>query len=164
MSGCDAVTVEQEAGKLFRFIPWSKVSYEALVTHTGALAGNTEVDRTLYGLTCHAVVGGVDAFVSHSWHDDADDKWRKLSGWCQNFRGSEGTDPRLWLDKYCVDQNNLTTNLRCLPVFLSGCARLLVLWGPTYSSRLWFGCCEDGFCKIGFSVGPYWVKSNYLVN
>ena len=40
-------------------------------------------------------------------------------------------------------------SLAALPVFLSGCQELLVLLGPTYSSRLW--CCVElfTFLKMG---------------
>ena len=37
----------------------------------------------------------------------------------------------------CIDQLNIEKSLACLPVFLAGCKQLLVLAGPTYTSRLW---------------------------
>lgn len=37
----------------------------------------------------------------------------------------------------CIDQDNIESSLHCLPVFLSGCQSLLVLHGPSYTSRLW---------------------------
>ena len=40
-------------------------------------------------------------------------------------------------DKACIDQTNINSDLRCLPIFLSGCRSLVVLAGPTYSQRLW---------------------------
>ena len=40
-------------------------------------------------------------------------------------------------DKACIDQLNIDESLKCLPVFLSGCQQLLLLVGPTYTSRLW---------------------------
>ena len=43
----------------------------------------------------------------------------------------------LLLPGQCIDQDNIEVNLRCLPVFLSGCKSLLVLAGSTYTSRLW---------------------------
>ena len=43
----------------------------------------------------------------------------------------------MWIDKCCIDQTDIETNLSCLPVFLAGCERLLVLCGETYSKRLW---------------------------
>ena len=43
----------------------------------------------------------------------------------------------LWLDKACIDQQNISASLACLPVFLSGCKQLLIVPGPTYVHRLW---------------------------
>ena len=37
----------------------------------------------------------------------------------------------------CIDQQNISASLACLPVYLSGCKELLILAGPTYASRLW---------------------------
>ena len=37
----------------------------------------------------------------------------------------------------CIDQQNVSASLACLPVYLAGCKRLLVLAGPTYIERLW---------------------------
>ena len=45
-------------------------------------------------------MGGVDAFISHSWRDSADLKWDKLTLWAQ----TTGKDPLMWLDKACIDQ------------------------------------------------------------
>merc|ERR1712228_655230 len=41
------------------------------------------------------------------------------------------------MGKCCIDQNNIQWDLRCLPIFLSGCKRMVVFCGPTYLSRLW---------------------------
>merc|ERR1712079_1000768 len=43
----------------------------------------------------------------------------------------------IWFDKACIDQNSIEIDLLSLPLFLSGCKKLLVLLGPTYLSRLW---------------------------
>jgi hypothetical protein len=40
-------------------------------------------------------------------------------------------------DKACIDQMNIDESLQSLPVFLSACRQLVVLAGPTYTSRLW---------------------------
>jgi len=52
----------------------------------------------------------------------------------------------LWLDKACIDQSDITESLLCLPVYLSYCQKLLVLAGPTYSSRLW--CVLELYCFV----------------
>ena len=47
----------------------------------------------------------------------------------------------LWLwccrDKLCIDQDNINRALRCLPVFVFSCNRLMILAGNTYCDRLW---------------------------
>ena len=48
---------------------------------------------------------------------------------------------RLLTPKACIDQLDLDTSLACLPIFLTGCEHLLVLLGPTYTSRLWVRVC-----------------------
>ena len=37
----------------------------------------------------------------------------------------------------CIDQLNIDASLACLPIFLSGCKKLLMLVGSTYVTRLW---------------------------
>ena len=37
----------------------------------------------------------------------------------------------------CIDQSNIAEALALLPIFLSGCQRLLVVAGRTYTERLW---------------------------
>ena len=48
-------------------------------------------------------------------------------------------------------------NLRCLPIFLTGCTSLLVLAGPSYPSRLW--CCMELFIfmRMGGNFGEITV-------
>merc|ERR1711970_786556 len=41
------------------------------------------------------------------------------------------------IDKLCIDQTNIERDLRCLPIYLGGCRRLVILSGPSYMSRLW---------------------------
>ena len=80
----------------------------------------------------------MDAFLSHSWHDNADLKWSMLQEWREEFKSiNGGREPRLWIDKYCIDQNNIDESLACLPVYLAGCKQLVVLCGATNLERLW---------------------------
>jgi hypothetical protein len=37
----------------------------------------------------------------------------------------------------CIDQDNISRALRCLPVFVFSCNRLMILAGNTYCDRLW---------------------------
>merc|ERR1711957_712437 len=84
-----------------------------------------------------ANLGEVDAFLSHSWSDASDVKWNALQMWHVEFRHEHGRDAKVWIDKFCIDQRNIKDNLRCLPVFLSGCTQLVIAQGSTYLSRLW---------------------------
>merc|ERR1711957_782358 len=49
-------------------------------------------------------------------------------------------------DKLCIDQTDIQTDLRCLPIFLAGCNGLLIVSGLTYTSRLW--CCVELFVYV----------------
>jgi len=103
----------------------------------GMLASNGP-DPALFSLSQAASLGAVDAFLSHSWHDDPPAKWAALQVWREQFKAEHGgREPLLWLDKVCLDQTNIEESLQCLPVFLSGCNQLLVLAGKTYLTRLW---------------------------
>ena len=83
-------------------------------------------------------IGEIDAFLSHSWHDDPHCKWKCLVAWARLFHGQQGRTPILWLDKACLIQSaDLDAQLACLPVFLSGCRQLVVLAGPTFTERIW---------------------------
>lgn len=107
---------------------------------------DNEPDPALFERSKPAQVGEVDAFVSHSWHDDARDKFSALQAWGDEFRAAHGRWPTVWLDKACIDQANLVDDLVCLPVFLAACNELLVLAGPTWSSRLW--CIVELLCFV----------------
>jgi len=82
-------------------------------------------------------LGDIDAFFSHSWHDDCEVKWQAMQQWRDDFVAEHGREPRVWIDKWCIDQHHIETDLRCLPVFLSGCQKFVVFCGPTYLNRLW---------------------------
>jgi len=135
--------VMQQAEQRFRSIDLSKLSSEDL--------WDNAPDPRLNALAEPTKLGSCDAFVSHSWHDDAAAKWEALQEWRSWFRAKHGREPRVWLDKLCIDQNNIEADLRCLPVSLSGCKSLLVLYGPTYLSRLW--CVIEIFTYIMMGGG-----------
>eukprot|EP00931_Biecheleriopsis_adriatica_P035229 TRINITY_DN2027_c0_g1_i4.p1 TRINITY_DN2027_c0_g1~~TRINITY_DN2027_c0_g1_i4.p1 ORF type:complete len:523 (+),score=52.65 TRINITY_DN2027_c0_g1_i4:183-1571(+) len=105
---------------------------ELAPTHMSSSAG-----PTLYGRSLPITYGKCDAFISHSWHDDEDAKWSAMRSWQERFVAEHGRQPTVWIDKHCIDQTNLEYDLRCLPIFISGCDRLVVLCGTTYLSRLW---------------------------
>ena len=122
--------VQGTAKKLFCGVPLDKV--------VKADMARSEPDPTLIQKTVPATLGQVDAFLSHSWHDDSELKWDQLQAYREDFKqANNGQEPLVWIDKYCLDQNNLKEGLMCLPVFLAGCNSLLVLAGTTYPRRLW---------------------------
>eukprot|EP00929_Paragymnodinium_shiwhaense_P111339 TRINITY_DN7926_c0_g1_i1.p1 TRINITY_DN7926_c0_g1~~TRINITY_DN7926_c0_g1_i1.p1 ORF type:complete len:373 (+),score=39.93 TRINITY_DN7926_c0_g1_i1:1273-2391(+) len=88
--------------------------------------------RSLCPLSCQVRLGCCDAFVSHSWHDHAETKWRAMQSWRASFHIVTNLEPVIWFDKACIDQSNIEDDLRFLPVFVSGCKELLILCGPSY--------------------------------
>jgi hypothetical protein len=76
------------------------------------------------------------AFVSHSWRDDPTEKWRALQAWRESFVRENGREPTIWIDRCCLDPDQLSAVLPCLPVFAAACDKMLVLRGSTYLNRL----------------------------
>jgi hypothetical protein len=125
------------AARNFRAQPLSTLAREELMENTP--------DPSLHAKTIPAELGNVDAFASHSWSDDGGAKFDGIHEWASELGkdGEEATekldfDVLIWLDKACIDQSCIDTALAGLPVFLAGCKQLLVLAGPTYTSRLWW--------------------------
>jgi len=104
---------------------------------TAADMANCIPDPALAVLTEQGMLGDVDAFISHSWHDDPAKKWKALQEWRAEFKRQKGREPRLWIDKYSIDQKCIDESLACLPVYLVGCKQLVILCGRTYLQRLW---------------------------
>jgi hypothetical protein len=124
--------------ELFRKLPFSRLTPEDLPGTSKVLGGSSngmsaaaQPTKELSEKTEKANLHEVDAFISHSWSDDGDAKYARMKEW------AAGRDVSIWLDKACLDQQDITKSLAGLPVFLSGCKQLLVLAGPTYASRLW---------------------------
>lgn len=98
-------------------------------------------DPSLHALaTPCSTLGDVDAFISHSWLDDPREKWAALQKWVGDFRAKFGREPRIWIDKWCMDQDRLEEDLPCIPLFLCGCRRIVVLAGASYLQRRWCVC------------------------
>jgi len=98
---------------------------------------DSEPGGDMFGRTLSERLHNCDAFISHSWHDSAAEKWAAMQRWRDGFLTLESREPTIWFDKCCIDQRKIEADLRCLPVFLSGCRRLVVFCGPTYLKRLW---------------------------
>jgi hypothetical protein len=128
----DEEAVREASQKGFRYVFLSDLAYDDLAAAT---AGTRSQD--VFQRSQRALLGEIDAFVSHSWHDDARAKWDALQTWCILFRKKHGREPKLWLDFCCIDQCDIEAGVRCLPIYLAGCRELLVIAGPTYVRRLW---------------------------
>lgn len=89
-----ASSLKRGAKMAFRYVTLGDggVTFEDLFSN--------KADSKVYAKSHPATMGGVDAFVSHSWSDDPVAKWAALERWRSAFkqRGS-GREPRLWLDK-----------------------------------------------------------------
>ena len=66
-----------------------------------------------------------------------------------------------WLDKVCIDQNNIGDGLKVLPVNVMACKKMLVLCGPTYTQRLW--CAWELFTLFSFSSFKQAVSRVHIV-
>eukprot|EP00931_Biecheleriopsis_adriatica_P083473 TRINITY_DN5705_c0_g1_i15.p1 TRINITY_DN5705_c0_g1~~TRINITY_DN5705_c0_g1_i15.p1 ORF type:complete len:500 (-),score=64.46 TRINITY_DN5705_c0_g1_i15:178-1632(-) len=142
LAGRDVEQVLQQARSTFRYVLASKVSREDLA--------DSKPNPALMAYTEKAMVGEVDAFISHSWHDEPDAKWDGLQLWRKEFVEQHDREPKLWIDKYCIDQNDIEESLACLPVYLAGCKNLVIFFGATYLQRLW--CLVEVFTFLEMGV------------
>mmetsp|Transcript_13037 Transcript_13037/g.31096 ORF Transcript_13037/g.31096 Transcript_13037/m.31096 type:complete len:752 (+) Transcript_13037:78-2333(+) len=79
----------------------------------------------------------IDFFVSHSWADNGEKKFRALKYLASEFHLQHGRYPTFWVDKFCIDQRRIEDGLRVLPVNVMACSKVLILCGPSYPTRLW---------------------------
>ena len=119
---------------------------DAFVSHSWSDDGNAKFDQL------HEWAGGQSRFV---WLDKARDERaspqsrRRRRRRCRRRRRRRRASPRSLRREpnspcvrvrvqACIDQLlDIEGSLACLPVFLSGCQQLLILAGPTYTTRLW---------------------------
>jgi hypothetical protein len=144
LGGIDPKVGLKQAKDAFRCIAFSKLHDHDFVSN--ANSGNA---NSLFDKTSPAKLGDCDVFLSHSWSDDGLKKYGALKTWAKEFTKREGRDPYLWLDKACINQNNISSQLLFLPIFLSGCKRLLIIAGRTYTERLWCLIEVFTFLKMG---------------
>ena len=130
IGGGDVDSALEAATATFRCI-----SFEQLAeTDFGSNATSIELETRARA----AALGEIDSFLSHSWRDDKAEKWNLLTKYSEGFREHHhGRQPLLWLDKACLNQEDVAGSLSHLPVHMAGCQSLLVVAGPTYTSRLW---------------------------
>ena len=129
----------EEARKRFRVL-----DVENLYDSDLSTGGNTDL-ASKAGLDLRArtrpeELGKCDVFFSHSWRDEdtaPGAKFYQLMAWAADFYEKELKKPCLWLDKACIAQDDIDSELACLPVFLAGCRVLFICAGPTYTGRLW---------------------------
>jgi len=139
------------AVRRFRCISWDVLRMcSDIITEGAILAEAGPGDRALYDLSEACRLSMCDFFWSHSWSDDGNLKWAAISTWCEQFRETHSRAPKLWLDKVCIDQADILSDLQCLPIFLAGCSELVVTSGVTYTSRLW--CCVELFVYVAMLV------------
>ena len=119
----------ERSSNLLRGVKFSSLSRE--------LMRSKDPDPLAYALSVPCKSGDIDFFLSHSWSDDGDCKYERLEMVATNFMETNGREPMFWLDKCCIDQNNIKRDLACLPVFQMACSKMLVLCGETYVSRMW---------------------------
>ena len=125
----DVKTVLASARRSFMGIPHDHMRESHFATNSA--------DTSMHELPIKCHLGQVDAFLSHSWHDDPAAKWQVLSEWADGFAKEAGRPPILWFDKACLNQDDIEAQLASLPIFLAGSRSLLCLVGPTYTQRVW---------------------------
>eukprot|EP00929_Paragymnodinium_shiwhaense_P017569 TRINITY_DN12699_c1_g1_i2.p1 TRINITY_DN12699_c1_g1~~TRINITY_DN12699_c1_g1_i2.p1 ORF type:complete len:249 (-),score=36.67 TRINITY_DN12699_c1_g1_i2:187-933(-) len=135
----------------FRCISWDTLREHSYLIKGGGTLDGAVVGKSLYKLSQPCELSACDAFLSHSWNDNGEQKWRALEAWCTEFCELHGRAPRLWFDKVCINQADIQNDLRCLPIFVAGCNTLLVTGGETYTKRLW--CCVELFVYMKMSEG-----------
>lgn len=92
LGGVDANEALKLGLRTFRGLPANALTQQDLAASTAS--------PELHMKTRQASVGEVDFFVSHSWSDDSDAKWRALNRVLQEERAR---DVMLWLDKACLE-------------------------------------------------------------
>lgn len=132
MAGRDARAVLDRARRSCRSVTLDLVTKDDF-------SAPEEIQKGL-GLNRHTrqtELGDIDGFISHSWHDDTEEKWAALQEWRRSFTEREGREPRVWIDKFCIDQAAVEEDLACLPVYQAGSREVVILLGKTYLQRVW---------------------------
>ena len=110
----------------------------------------------MYDLSEPCGPGEIDYFISHSWKDDAALKYAQLESLAKRFQEANGREGTFWFDKVCINQRDISEDLKCLPIFVMACDRLLILYGSTYLARLW--CIWELYVFFPTSVDSHRVQ------
>lgn len=129
-----ALEILELARRTMRCIDWETLTYEIM---QGPVCGSRPLENMYLMSRPLGPFERIDYFMSHSWHDESSIKWLKLVEVAENFRKRKGRFPTFWLDKVCIDQDNIAEGLKVLPVTVMACSKMLVLCGHTYPERLW---------------------------
>jgi len=128
-----------------RYIEWKDLTLETMSTKHSSLVGL----KDLYSLSRPLGKGQkIDFFVSHSWRDNAMNKWQRLQALVALFVQKNGRPPTFWFDRFCLNHDRSTNSLKGLCVYINSCNSTLVLCGETYPHRLW--CAWELFTIIAF--------------
>ena len=76
----------------------------------------------------------------HSFEDDACEKHKALQDLGEQFEIEHGRQPSVWIDHLCMNQNEIEDDLKCLPFFIMGCNKLLLLLGHNFEKDFWCVC------------------------
>lgn len=79
----------------------------------------------------------IDFFLSHSWSDDPESKWLAMQELRAEFIAQHGREPKVWLDKYCIDQTDIQNQVKRLPFSVIASQKFCILLGPSYVTRAW---------------------------
>ena len=144
-----------DAAKKFRGIPFNKMTQNDWESNEDT------------GLNAHVVPiqpGQCHAFITHSWRDSGARKWEKLLEWRSEHEKSTGNaNPTVWLDKACLNQQDIKGSLAGLPMYVAWSNELLLLASSSYVKRLWcimelftwvqMGCPIEGITVIDLDGG-----------
>jgi hypothetical protein len=98
---------------------------------------NTDTTE-LYKLSRNVKKGEIiDFFISHSWNDPGPPKYAQIIALVEQFQKIHKRQPTFWFDKVCINQKEISDGLKVLPINITACSTLLVLYGPSYVRRLW---------------------------
>ena len=91
--------------------------------------------------------GKIDFFISHTWEGTEKTKEQKkkfLKEFAIEFHKEHGRYPKVWLDKYCINQKEPGNDMAVIPIYINCCNKVLVLLTDEYCTRLW--CIWEMYC------------------